>query len=108
ASLLRERTGAESSASVRKRVIAARSCQLQRQGCTNAALPDEQFREVCQLGPAARQQLERAADAMHLSGRGLHRSLRVARTLADMAGAARIDSSHIAEALAFRQQGTWS
>lgn len=104
ASLLRERTAAESSASVRERVMAARSRQLQRQGCTNAVLPDAQFREFCRLEPAARHYLEQAADAMHLSGRGLHRSLRVARTLADMAGAASIDCGHVAEALAFRQQ----
>lgn len=103
ASLLREQTTAENSASVRARVIAARSCQLERQGCTNAVLPDAQFRELCQLEPAARQYLEQAADTMHLSGRGLHRSLRVARTLADMAGAASIGCAHVAEALAFRQ-----
>ncbi|MEQ9465183.1 MAG: YifB family Mg chelatase-like AAA ATPase [Haliea sp.] len=105
ATLLRERTAGESSAAVRARVVAARAHQLQRQGCTNASLPDERFREVCSLQPAARRELERAADTLRLSGRGLHRSLRVARTLADMAGATSIDHSHIAEALAFRQQG---
>jgi len=106
AALLRDRPAGESSESVRARVMAARTCQLQRQGCTNAALPDERFRELCRLEPAARRQLEQAADTMHLSGRGLYRSLRVARTVADMAGAAAIDCRHVAEALAFRQQGT--
>jgi magnesium chelatase family protein len=104
ASLLRERTAEENSASVRERVIAARSRQLQRQGCTNAVLPDARFRDLCRLEPAARHYLEQAADTLHLSGRGLHRSLRVARTLADMAGATSIDCGHVAEALAFRQE----
>jgi magnesium chelatase family protein len=73
------------------------------QGCTNAVLADAKFRELCRLEPTARQYLEQAADTLHLSGRGLNRSLRVARTLADMAGADSIDCGHVAEALAFRQ-----
>ncbi|MAA88497.1 MAG: ATP-dependent protease [Haliea sp.] len=101
--LLETQSKGEASATVRERVLAARQRQQARQGCTNAALSAQALATQCVLRPEARRQLEQAADALQLSGRGLHRSLRVAQTLADMEGADCIDLQHVTEALAFRQ-----
>ena len=49
--------------------------------------------------------LRDAADAMHLSARGYHRVLRVARTLADLDGEAKVGRIHLAEALSYRSRG---
>lgn len=102
--LLQPTPDGQDSATVRARVCRARERQLQRQGCSNAGLGEASLGAICTLGPPIRRYLEQAATRMQLSGRGLHRSLRVARTLADMAGEQHIDRSHIAEALAFRQE----
>ncbi|MBN7798226.1 YifB family Mg chelatase-like AAA ATPase [Parahaliea mediterranea] len=102
--ILRGEQRAEDSATVRQRVAWCRERQQLRQHCTNAELASERLMVVCRLEPAERRQLEQAADRMQLSVRALHRSLRVARTLADMAGATRVDEGHIAEALAYRAQ----
>ena len=48
--------------------------------------------------------MRRAADALALSARGFHRTLRVARTLADLDGALQVDRSHVAEALSYRRE----
>jgi magnesium chelatase family protein len=102
--LLRPATDNEDSATVQARVGRAREQQLQRQACSNAELTEPRFSAVCSLQPAVRRHLELAATSMQLSGRGLHRSLRVARTLADMEGEEQIGIAHVAEALAFRQE----
>ncbi|QIB65271.1 YifB family Mg chelatase-like AAA ATPase [Kineobactrum salinum] len=102
--LLQPVTDNESSAAVQARVSRTRERQLQRQACSNAELAEPRLSAVCNLRPAARRHLEQAATNMKLSGRGLHRSLRVARTLADMAEEEQIAVAHIAEALAFRQE----
>lgn len=101
--LLGTQAKGESSAQVRARVLAARQRQMDRQNCTNAILPESQLAKLWALQPEARQQLEEAADALQLSGRSLHRSLRVAQTLADMGGCTSIGMPQIAEALAFRE-----
>ena len=92
----------EPSAPVRRRVAACRERQLQRQGCINARLGPEDVVAACQLDRPQKQQLEQAARRLHLSGRGLHRVLRVARTLADLADKAAVGRQEIAEALAYR------
>ena len=97
---------AESSATVRARVVAARTRQRERQGCVNGRL-DGRAREVhCQLGQeGARALLSQAAVRFHWSARTTARVLRVARTIADLAGRSTIAESDLAEALHFRQ---WS
>lgn len=96
----------EDSADVRARVSAARTLQEQRQACANAHLPPEQLMQVCELGKKENEYLIKAANSLYLSGRGLHRTLRVARTIADMCVAQQVSIEHLSEALAYRNQST--
>ena len=102
AELLRRSVDNESSAGVRARVTSSRARQVQRQGCANARIPPDRLLEACLLGRAETRYLEAAAVRMKLSGRALHRSLRVARTIADLADCPAIGTEHIGEALAYR------
>jgi magnesium chelatase family protein len=89
----------ESSAAVAARVEAARARQIERQGSTNAMLEARRIDEICVLDEAVAHFLRSAAQRLGWSGRRLHRCLKVARTIADLAGSARITSGHLAEAL---------
>ena len=93
----------EPSASVRARVVAARERQLARAGKANVALGNREVERDCALGAAERGLLERAVDRLGLSARAYHRILRVARSIADLAAAPRIDASHLAEAIQYRR-----
>ncbi len=104
--LLAGSAAAEATAFVRKRVDRARTLQEQRQGCCNASLPARELLHQCRLGTAEHRQLDRAATLMQLSGRGLHRTLRVALTIADLAGQDAVAATHLGEALAYREVGT--
>jgi magnesium chelatase family protein len=95
----------EASAAVRARVLAARQRQLTRPGRAgrlNAALQGRAFERVSILGDTGRSLLERSADRLHLTARGFHRVLKVARTIADLAEQASIATEHLAEALQYR------
>jgi magnesium chelatase family protein len=94
----------ETSLLVRRRVVAARARQLGRQGCLNAQLKPARLRRDAPLDPAARRALERWADQQGLSARGFHRAWRVARTAADLDGAAVVGEPHVLEALGYRLQ----
>lgn len=102
--LLRRAEQAETSAHIQARVIRCRDIQHIRQHCANAHLPSADLHGVCQLGEKETHQLSTAAIRMHLSGRALYRSLRVARTIADLEGQQAVARPHLAEALAYRQQ----
>jgi magnesium chelatase family protein len=96
------------SSEVQARVVAARALQAARnrrqERCVcNADLDLAALDEVAPLAPAEARYLARAADALGISARAWHRVLRVARTIADLAGAERIDRAHLAEALALRR-----
>lgn len=93
----------ESSAVVRARVIACRALQLARQGKPNARLATAEIDQHCAPEPAARTLLEQAMARLNLSARGYHRVLKVARTLADLAGLATIGSAQVAEAVRYRE-----
>ncbi len=96
----------ESSASVRTRVCAAREAQMQRAGKANARLSHREVQRDCALAPTDRALLERALDKLGLSARAYQRILRVARTIADLAGAARIETAHLGEAIQYRRLST--
>ena len=95
----------EPSAVIRTRVQAARDLQLQRQGCANHALGSDQVESLCQPDEAGRALLRQAISRLDLSARAYQRILRVARTIADLAAAPAINSTHIAEAVQYRRMG---
>ena len=93
----------EDSAMVRARVVAAREHAYARAGRPNAELVAREIERDCALGPHERALLARAVDKLGLSARAYHRILRVARSIADLDGAAAcVGREHLAEALQFR------
>jgi len=86
---------------VRARVIAARERQSRR-GWLNAELPARELRVTCALDAPARLLAREAVDRSGLSARGISRALRVARTIADLAGRAGVTANDLAEALQYR------
>jgi magnesium chelatase family protein len=92
----------EKSQTVKARVISTQARQLDRQGCLNAALSNEQIWQYCQLSKTNQAYITQAMDALGLSMRAYHRTLKVARTVADMQHSKQIGQAHIAEALSYR------
>ena len=93
----------ESSAQVALRVAQARQRQLQRQGCSNATLLPGQLDEVCALDESGARLMQHAATRMGWSGRAMHRVLKVARSIADLADLPAIGDVQLAEAMQFRR-----
>ena len=89
----------EPSAAVAMRVAAARQRQMERQGEPNALLEPANIDTFCQPDEAAGRFVRNAAERLGWSGRRLHRCLKVARTVADLAGSETITTAHVAEAL---------
>ncbi|WP_222565445.1 YifB family Mg chelatase-like AAA ATPase [Novilysobacter antarcticus] len=94
---------AEGSDTVRERVVAARKLQLERAGKANAHLNQPETGATCRLAEADFALLERAIDTLHLSARSMHRIMRVARTIADLAGSPQIETTHLSEAIGYRR-----
>lgn len=99
---------AETSADVRARVVAARAVQVARYGeggpRTNAELEGKLLEQHATPDAPGRALLAQAAEAMRLTARGYTRMLKVARTIADLAGSEGVTRIHIAEALSYRRQ----
>jgi magnesium chelatase family protein len=95
----------EASATVRARVVAARVVAIARQGAPNAALGGAALETHCAVDDAGRALLGAAIEKLDLSARALPRLLRLARTIADLAGAAALAPVHVAEAIGYRRSG---
>ena len=90
-------------APLRARIVVARERQWRRQACLNAALPASRLEERLEISAGAGRLLASGRGPLALSLRSRHRCLRVARSLADLAGATSIEEVHLAEALALRR-----
>jgi magnesium chelatase family protein len=100
---LSEAAQGESSPRVAARVAAARRLQLRRQGKPNAALEVREIERHCALDVQAGALLRDAVKRLALSARAYHRSLRVARSVADLQSCEKIDTAHVAEAVQYRR-----
>jgi magnesium chelatase family protein len=93
----------ESSSAIAARVARARDVQLLRQGKPNALLGTRDIDRHCATGREGGELLRHALARLLLSARAYHRVLRVARSIADLAGAAAIGAEHVAEAIQYRR-----
>jgi len=104
---------AEGSAEVAARVAAARQIQNDRYAAlglphvsANAAAPGSVIEDVARPDAQGMTLLREASERLNLSARGFHRVLKLARTIADLDGAARVSRTHLAEALSYRIGGS--
>jgi magnesium chelatase family protein len=106
-SKLSEERISEKSTQVRQRVVKARNIQekryLNNEGThCNAQMSSKQLREICKIDDAGNQLLKVAMEKLGLSARAYDRILKVARTIADLDNAEKIETSHLAEAIQYR------
>ncbi|MDB5158297.1 MAG: Magnesium chelatase [Mucilaginibacter sp.] len=94
---------AERSETIRERVMTARNWQYGRSGCINALLNTAMVKAFCSLKTTEQQVLNQAMVHYKLSARSYDRILKVARTIADLAGAKNIALEHLSEAISYRQ-----
>lgn len=97
---------AEPSSAIQARVEAAYGRQMRRQGKANALLTTQEIDLFCQPDADGEALLKQAIARLNLSARAYHRVLKVARTIADLAGSENVSSGHIAEAIQYRRFAT--
>jgi magnesium chelatase family protein len=100
--LLARAADGETTATARDRAVAARGRMLARQGCANARLGSRQLREHLQAEEDGMRLLHQAVDELGFSARGYDRILKVARTIADLAGRERVALEDVSEAIGYR------
>jgi magnesium chelatase family protein len=100
---LLKRTAGEPSGAVRTRVAAAHLVQIERQGKANSSLATREIDKWCSPDTAGEGLLRQAIARLNLSARAYHRVLKLARTIADLAGREGIAVAHVAEAIQYRK-----
>ncbi|MFZ5761470.1 MAG: YifB family Mg chelatase-like AAA ATPase [Thermodesulfobacteriota bacterium] len=98
----------ERSETIRQRVMAAHELQRQRYqnrptACYNSQMTPADLKRHCVLDQASEQLMQQAVDRLGLSGRAYHRILKIARTIADLAGSEALRADHVAEAIQYRR-----
>jgi magnesium chelatase family protein len=88
----------------RKLVIKARRKQIERSGVLNSQLANSQINEVASMSNKVKKMFDEASAKLDLSARAYVRTLRVARTIADIEGSPNVQADHVAEALQYRQK----
>ncbi|PTQ80467.1 YifB family Mg chelatase-like AAA ATPase [Nitrosomonas ureae] len=101
--LMKQQTSGEKSSAIRQHVEKAHQLQLNRQGKTNSRLSVKEIDKYCVLDAASENLLKQAINRLNLSARAYHRILKVARTIADLAGIEKINHQHVAEAIQYRR-----
>jgi len=101
--LEKSRSPCEGSLDVQARIIAAREKQLGRAGKANHKLNNREVEKFCDLDAGGNRLLEQAIQRLGLSARAMHRILKVARTIADLADSNHIDPAHLGEAISYRR-----
>jgi magnesium chelatase family protein len=97
-----EKDGRGELAQIRLLITKTRQLQIKRNGCLNSRIPPKSLHTICVIDETAEQILKKAVDVYGLSGRGVHKVLKVSRTIADLSGHEVITSPHVSEALQYR------
>ncbi|MEM7401937.1 MAG: ATP-dependent protease, partial [Pseudomonadota bacterium] len=93
----------ESSTEIQKRVCCARDIQLARQGKPNAYMSNKEIENFCALNNECEKLMDMAFEQLGLSARGYHRTLKLARSIADLENSDTIGTNHLSEAIGYRQ-----
>ena len=88
---------------LKRNIIEAYQRQIGRQGCHNARISSGHLIDLCAMHPKTRNWLSQTGERLKLSGRSLHRCLRVGRTIADLEGRDEVTEGDLSEALAYRK-----
>lgn len=104
--LMKQQVAGEKSSTIRRRIEKTYQLQLDRQGKTNSRLGVKEIDQFCALDNTSENLLKQAISRLNLSARAYHRILKVARTIADLAGIEKINNQHIAEAIQYRRLDT--